>query len=50
MPNHSGQQLTVESYDRYLWSIRAAAKLAADWIERVYYRRMCHLADDGREK
>jgi Integrase core domain len=37
--------LKVEYYDRYLWSTKAAAKLAVgDWIERVYNRRRRHSA------
>jgi putative transposase len=37
--------LKVEFYDRYLWSTRAAAKLAVgDWIERIYNRRRRHSA------
>jgi putative transposase len=37
--------LKVEFYDRYLWSTKAAAKLAVgDWIERVYNRRRRHSA------
>jgi putative transposase len=39
--------LKVEFYDRYLWSTKAAAKLAVgDWIERVYNRRRRHSALD----
>lgn len=35
--------LKVEFYDRYLWTTKAAAKLAVgDWIERVYNRRRRH--------
>jgi Integrase core domain len=37
--------LKVEFYDRYLWPIKAAAKLAVGgWIERVYNRRRRHSA------
>ena len=37
--------LKVEFYDRYLWSTKAAARLAVgDWIERVYNRRRRHSA------
>jgi putative transposase len=37
--------MKVEFYDRYLWSTKAAAKLAVgDWIERVYNRRRRHSA------
>ena len=37
--------LKVEVYDRYLWSTKAAARLAVgDWIERVYNRRRRHSA------
>jgi putative transposase len=39
--------LKVEFYDRYLWSTKAAAKLAVgDWIERIYNRRRRHSAID----
>lgn len=37
--------MKVESYDRYLWPTKAAAKLVVgDWIERVYNRSRRHLA------
>ena len=37
--------MKVEFYDRYLWPIKAAAKLAVGyWIERVYNRRRRHSA------
>lgn len=37
--------LKIKLCDRYLWPVKAAAKLAVgDWIERVYNRRKRHSA------